>query len=100
MCEDLDKFMSEATRPAPVLEVEVGELYCLNDDGVWHRVRVESADEQIVVKMIDHGEEGPRAMHELYPLYDMFRTIPAQVIPVRYWLEMWKSLEFLNRRDR
>ncbi|XP_026676435.1 tudor domain-containing protein 7 [Diaphorina citri] len=84
MSDDLNTFMCDV-KPDAVSKVEVGGLYCLYEEDCWLRVQVEEkvdalGPDHFLCKLIDHGEESVHTIDELYPLYDVFRTLPAQAI--------------------
>lgn len=83
MTDDLVKFMFNM-KPDPVSSVEVGGLYCLHEENTWLRVEVLESEDLLptghfLCKYIDHGEESVHKKDELYPLFDLFRSVPAQV---------------------
>ncbi|KAL1465230.1 hypothetical protein WDU94_004817 [Cyamophila willieti] len=84
MSDEFNTFMNHM-KPDAVSKVEVGSLYCLYDEDAWLRVEVMKPVEALTAdhflcKYIDHGEESVHHIDELYPLYDMFRRLPAQAI--------------------
>jgi Tudor domain. len=88
MSDDLNTFMCDV-KPDAVSKVEVGGLYCLYEEDCWLRVQVEEkvdalGPDHFLCKLIDHGEESVHTIDELYPLYDVFRTLPAQVCFISY----------------